>query len=533
MRRNNIGSKSSFLQHSITICFLSFLLVCQVFLSLELVKLFSKLIDTLLNNSSFSLDSILPVLLCVLLICSTEILRRTFRNKCYVKLLQFRQSEYLSKLSSLGTSSLGFDARQQIVGESLQKTCLFSIDSVPSFAGSVFQALSYFVFGLFINPVFSAIILGFSVFVVILQNNSAVKKQDEYEEGEQNESILLGFIRRTINNHEIIQTMLDEEMIADMATEKMAARNNSWLKSLIPLFRTSSIGTATFHLTGFFSIVLGAVFHFQGLISIGEVFAFYQIASNVTNAFARMTTFFISKTEYKGVRSFRESFFSEEQKETVVSDISRADINISEVSFKYPSQEKKAVSNITFSFSLGKLYCIRGANGSGKSTLGLLISNMLQPSSGSISFPRNPIFYFSSNNCFLPLSVAQNIIGLNDNESVQTLKSEMMKFGGELTERLSLRLEEKMSIDGSPFSAGEKQMILFMKALHVISSFDESSFVIFDEISSSMDDDSRKRVARKMKSLADNGNCVIFITHDCFDKMNFDENLNMAEGMLK
>lgn len=513
---------------------LSILNVCYRSFSLVVFYLFSELIDSFLVCNSFERELLYSIISSVILTCIVEVIRKMKRNKAFFSLLKKCQLEFFYRLSSSVFNDISFDDRQHIISESLSKICFYFVDSVPSFVGDIVQSFVYFFLGVLINPFFAVIVLIFSLLVVLWQNKSMDESQEVFEEGERNESDFLGFVRRTMDNHEIIQTMLDEGKISDLATERMMKRNASWMRSLIPLFRTSSIGTATFHLTGFLSIILGALLYHRGLITIGEVLIFYQVANSMTSAFEGMYSFFSSKTEYRGVRSFVEEFFLGECAESLVDEHCsfNKELVLSSVSFRYPSQKNNAVSNVSYSFSLGKLYCIRGPNGSGKSTLGLLISKMLPLSVGTISCSDREVLYFGKENRFIPTSVVCNITGSDEADTIENLKKEMCAFGGPLAKNLSERLTELISVEGEPFSAGEKQMILFFRSIQVLKVLEHPVFAIFDETTSSMDKDSKSRVVGKLRTLSNEGNGVILITHDSFELSCFDKNLYMEKGKI-
>ena len=63
-----------------------------------------------------------------------------------------------------------------------------------------------------------------------------------------------------------------------------------------------------------------------------------------------------------------------------------ARIELSRVTFQYPSTESPAVDEVTLKLVAGRSYAIVGENGAGKSTLGRLLVKRLEPSKGTIAF---------------------------------------------------------------------------------------------------------------------------------------------------
>lgn len=519
-----------------TIAVLSFLAIIGVFASLVSVDAFSKLIDLVLCENSDFLSVAFTAIIASLGCCLFGFVRKKCENGFYVSLLDSLQYRFLRKSSIHSNHSMNPDEGQHVTTESIPKICRFYVGSVPSYVAAVFQALVFFVLGVSISRLFAVLVLIFSILVVLWQNRAIGEVEQNFEDGERLESDFLGYVRRSVDNHEIIKAMLDESKIVDSATDRMKARNASWLSSLLPFFRTSSIGTATFQLTGFLSIVLGAFFYYKGTISIGEVFVFYQIASSITCAFEDMVGFFSSKAEYKGVLSFigdvLRGYGVRDDDSFPDFSTKRDDIVLSDVSFKYPNGNGNAVCNASYRFEKGRLYCLRGANGSGKSTLGLLLAGKLHCTAGSILYPLDKVFYFGTESRFLPLSIAINIVGTSDSSAVQILKEKLEVIGGRLAENLSSRLLERIDVDGSPLSSGEKAFVSFVRAVHILGSLDEPTFAVFDETTATMDDDSKHRVVDYLKRLADEGHGVVFVTHDSFDSSCFDESLFMEEGVI-
>lgn len=101
-------------------------------------------------------------------------------------------------------------------------------------------------------------------------------------------------------------------------------------------------------------------------------------------------------------------------------------------------------------------------------------------------------------------------------------------FGGKLALSIAQRLREEISAQGDPLSAGEKQLLAFMRA----GFYKTPSFFIADEITSSMDEETSLLLAKKLRAMADAGAGVIFITHNDFPDSCFDRILYMKGGKL-
>jgi len=85
------------------------------------------------------------------------------------------------------------------------------------------------------------------------------------------------------------------------------------------------------------------------------------------------------------------------------------DVEISQLSFKYPTGTTNVLHDINYNFKENNHYCITGSNGSGKSTLIHLIAGLYKPQSGSICINGYPIENYS-----LPILYSHIGNGLNE-----------------------------------------------------------------------------------------------------------------------
>lgn len=67
------------------------------------------------------------------------------------------------------------------------------------------------------------------------------------------------------------------------------------------------------------------------------------------------------------------------------------EINLENISYKYPSREEVALENINFKIRKHEIVSILGYNGSGKTTLSKMISGVLQPTSGTVYYNGTPL----------------------------------------------------------------------------------------------------------------------------------------------
>ncbi|TFK47933.1 P-loop containing nucleoside triphosphate hydrolase protein [Heliocybe sulcata] len=152
-------------------------------------------------------------------------------------------------------------------------------------------------------------------------------------------------------------------------------------------------------------------------------------------------------------------------------------IEFRNVSFKYPSSEKHALRNVSFTIRPGQLCVIVGSNGSGKSTILKLMTRLYEPTEGSIFINgkdirdlqladlRRRISVLFQDYTHFPLSIKDNIaLGnpefANDDEKIM----EAARLGGaadiikELPEGLDTYLNRPVRDYYSPMPEGTKTL---------------------------------------------------------------------------
>ena len=168
------------------------------------------------------------------------------------------------------------------------------------------------------------------------------------------------------------------------------------------------------------------------------------------------------------------------------------------VYFKYPSQDKYTLKNLSFKIGKNERVSLVGSNGAGKSTIIKLLIGLYKPTEGRIlidgcdleSYKKEDLFKkfgvaFQDFNIF-PLSVSENI-DTNykcDEEKINELLSEFGLY--EKIESLEHGLEENLykAYDSSStdLSLGQKQKITLIRAL-----YSDREILILDEPTASVD----------------------------------------------
>ena len=198
-------------------------------------------------------------------------------------------------------------------------------------------------------------------------------------------------------------------------------------------------------------------------------------------------------------------------------------INLKNVSFNYKNENKDETifKNLDFEIKKNKCYGIIGPSGSGKSTLLEIICGLLETSNGFIYYDNKKLdqtknrfkcSYVTQETRILNTSFKKNIT-LNFKESDDNFEpdiySQSIKRSNLLSFVNSLNNKDETVLGefGSSISGGQRQRIGIARAL-----YHNSSILILDEFTSSLDEKTESNILEDIKSLK-NIKTIIITTH--------------------
>ena len=207
--------------------------------------------------------------------------------------------------------------------------------------------------------------------------------------------------------------------------------------------------------------------------------------------------------------------------------------------YKTKNDEVKALDNVSYEFKPGKLYAIMGHSGSGKSTLISILGLIENYTSGKITINNEDIsklkdndlsylrmkyigfvfqdFYLDEHlkayeNVMLPMLINKNIKKSERKEKAIKLLTE-------------LGLSERINHYPREMSGGEQQRVAIARSLA-----NDPKIILADEPTGNLDETNEKLVFETLKKLAQNGKCVIVVTHSEEIKNYADEILKLNKG---
>lgn len=188
-------------------------------------------------------------------------------------------------------------------------------------------------------------------------------------------------------------------------------------------------------------------------------------------------------------------------------------LTITEISKKI--KKKEVLNNISFELCGSQITGVVGENGSGKTTLFRIISGLVTPSSGYLSWNGEKIsghkdaprigIVLDNVSLFPELSALQNLMLLSRINSIVTMQ--------EVREVISLvGLDPDNPLHFSKFSLGMKQRLLLAQAI-----MEKPDILLLDEATNGIDADGLELYYKIIKSEAQRGAIVFLSSHRAVD----------------
>lgn len=192
-------------------------------------------------------------------------------------------------------------------------------------------------------------------------------------------------------------------------------------------------------------------------------------------------------------------------------------LSLQNVCFSYGSTP--VLKDITYEFEKGKMYCIIGKSGAGKTTLLSLLSGLASPESGKILYDGKDIakidkytfrskyigVVFQSFNLITKFTAAENVMLSMDIAGVKIPKKKEKAVS--LLESVGLD-EDEANRRVLHLSGGQQQRVAIARAL----SYDPD-IIVADEPTGNLDGETQQEIMDIFRELADNGKCVILVSH--------------------
>jgi ABC-type multidrug transport system fused ATPase/permease subunit len=217
-----------------------------------------------------------------------------------------------------------------------------------------------------------------------------------------------------------------------------------------------------------------------------------------------------------------------------------ANIEMSTVSFTYPSAETHALSSVNLSVTRGQSVAIVGPSGSGKTTLVDVLLGFIEPHEGSVLIsgvsPRAAIEKWSGAIAYVPQNVAvingtirENVtLGYPVGSEVDEFVHEALRLAQltELVKELPNGLDTNVGERGSKLSGGQRQRLGIARAL-----FTNPKLLVLDEATSSLDGQTESDISDAIRSLHGQVT-VVLIAHRLSTVRTVDQVVYVSRGEI-
>lgn len=201
------------------------------------------------------------------------------------------------------------------------------------------------------------------------------------------------------------------------------------------------------------------------------------------------------------------------------------EIEFKNVSFRYENAKEDVLKNINLTIHAGEKLAMIGLNGAGKTTLVKLICGFYEPTSGEIWVNGRPkkcylqkeyiskVSALFQDSFVFPLSLYENLTSYSEERDQDECFKTALTYSGfapvyeECEEKGKTMLVREVNENATDFSGGEKQKLLFARAL-----YKQSKLLILDEPTAALDPIAENELYQNFGKAAGN-NTVIFISH--------------------
>lgn len=221
----------------------------------------------------------------------------------------------------------------------------------------------------------------------------------------------------------------------------------------------------------------------------------------------------------------------------------RYELELRDVSFRYPAAEKETISHMNLKIREGEKLAIVGVNGAGKTTLVKLLCGFYDPSEGQVLLNGQDIRQYNRRDYYklfsavfqefslLAGSVAMNVAQTDEEIDMARVQRCIEKAGlREKVEGMSggyeTNLNKEVYEDAAELSGGELQRLMLARAL-----YKNGSITILDEPTAALDPLAERDMYQRYDELVGNGTSV-YISHRLASTRFCDRVILMENGQI-
>ena len=259
----------------------------------------------------------------------------------------------------------------------------------------------------------------------------------------------------------------------------------------------------------------------EGTITFGMMTAFLQLVGMIQRPIADMgglaSSFVYATASVDRLRELE----AEENPPVSVPHLLKGcvGLRLERVSFAYPDGKRMILDGFCYDFKPGTRTAILGETGAGKTTLFRLILALVAPGSGTITLynqeevvplsidTRCNLVYVPQGNSLWSGTIRENLLLGNPDATEDEMHWALQVAAADFVFELPERLDTVCSEQGGGLSEGQAQRIAIARSL-----LHQGAILLFDEFSSSLDEDTEERLMRNLVTALPE-RTMLFITH--------------------
>ena len=352
-------------------------------------------------------------------------------------------------------------------------------------------------------------------------------------------------VQENISGLRVIKAYVQEEA----EVERFEQLNKAFKDANLAMVRISASMTPAvdllFGISFTISLIYGSSLVRMGEISIGDFVAFFGYLALIVTPVRMIAR--IVNVYYRGSASLRRYNAILETLPVVLDgpddapdNLEHADVQINNLSFKYPGEDRYALNNISFHIKPGHSLGILGRTGSGKTTLVNLLVRLYNIEDNtvliggydsnrlSLSRLRRQVGYVPQDNFLFSTSVEDNIRFFDDSFSHKEI-IEAARDAAVLDniKEFPLGFETQVGDRGMSLSGGQKQRICIARAL-----IKNPALLILDDSLSAVDTQTENLIIENIKKQTARGGSAIIIAHRISALSSCDEIIVMDDGEI-
>ena len=256
----------------------------------------------------------------------------------------------------------------------------------------------------------------------------------------------------------------------------------------------------------------------NGVVTFGMMTAFLQLVGQVQRPVASLAkvvpNFIRTISSVERLMDLQDLPLEKETDSQYITEV--PEIEVRQLTFFYPEQQKKVFDGFSTRFPAGKLTAIVGETGVGKSTLTRLLLALLKPKSGEILIGGLPadvnlrcnFMYVPQGNSLFSGTIRDNLLMAKPDATEDEMKEALHRAVADFVLNLPQGLDASCSERGGGLSEGQAQRIAIARGL-----LHEGNILILDEATSAVDAETEKRLLQNLKQHYHGKKTILFISH--------------------